>query len=269
MNDNAKTRAQLIEEINTLHKNAAAMEGAHQEAEDTLEQLEVAISRANKMAFETENARLELNQIFDTVADGMCLINKDFILIRINAAFSKQFETTKEEALGKHCFEVIGSVLCKTPDCPVTRILNGKERVETDVEQTNHKGKRIPCILTATAFRDLEGYVFGALTIFKDITERKQAEEERIQREKLQGIIEMAGAVCHELNQPLQVVSGYSEILLLSIDQEDPLYTKVKTVKEQIEKIGEITKKLIGTTRYETKDYLEGKIVDIDKASGA
>ena len=36
---------------------------------------------------------------------------------------------------------------------------------------------------------------------------RRQLEEERLQRERLQGVIEMAGAACHELNQPLQVLS--------------------------------------------------------------
>ncbi|HUT64288.1 MAG TPA: response regulator, partial [Anaerolineae bacterium] len=46
------------------------------------------------------------------------------------------------------------------------------------------------------------------LCISRDITERKKTEIERLKREKLQGAIEMAGAACHELNQPLQVISG-------------------------------------------------------------
>ena len=37
---------------------------------------------------------------------------------------------------------------------------------------------------------------------------RRQLEEERLRRERLQGVIEMAGAACHELNQPLQALSG-------------------------------------------------------------
>ncbi|MCK5339748.1 MAG: response regulator transcription factor, partial [Desulfobulbaceae bacterium] len=39
------------------------------------------------------------------------------------------------------------------------------------------------------------------------------------EREKLQGVLEMAGAVCHEINQPLQAVSGWSEILLMNADK--------------------------------------------------
>ena len=88
-----------------------------------------------------------------------------------------------------------------------------------------------------------------------------------IEKEKLQGILEMAGAVCHELNQPLQVVSGISELLTMDIQENNPLYKKMALIKEQTERMGEITLKLAKITSYETKDYLEGKIVDIDKSS--
>ena len=43
-------------------------------------------------------------------------------------------------------------------------------------------------------------------------------EEQRIQSEKLKGVIEMAGAVCHELNQPLQTILGFSELLMLDLE---------------------------------------------------
>ena len=88
-----------------------------------------------------------------------------------------------------------------------------------------------------------------------------------IEKEKLQGIIEMAGAVCHELNQPLQVVSGISELLTMDIQENNPLYEKMTLLEEQIKRMGEITLKLAKITSYETMKYLEGKIVDIDRSS--
>jgi len=88
-----------------------------------------------------------------------------------------------------------------------------------------------------------------------------------LENEKLQSIIEIAGAVCHKMNQPLQVVLGLSELLLLDFKKSDPLYEKIKTLKEQTETMGEITQKLMHITRYETEAYLKSKIVDIDKSS--
>ncbi len=99
---------------------------------------------------------------------------------------------------------------------------------------------------------------------------RKQLEEERLQREKLQGVIEMAGAACHELNQPLQVLLTYSQLLLYDLSEGSPLYGGIKKIKESTDRLGQITKRIMNITRYETKEYIEGsKIIDIDKASSS
>ncbi len=65
------------------------------------------------------------------------------------------------------------------------------------------------------------------------------------EKEKSNGVIEMAGAVCHEMNQPMQVVSGLSELLLMDMNDGDPLYQKIREIKDQIDRMGVITKKLI------------------------
>jgi DNA-binding response OmpR family regulator len=88
-----------------------------------------------------------------------------------------------------------------------------------------------------------------------------------LEKEKFHAVFETAGAVCHELNQPLQVVSGIAELLLLDLKNTDPHYENLMTLMEQTERMGEITHKLMKITTYETKKYLTGKIVDIDKAS--
>jgi len=97
---------------------------------------------------------------------------------------------------------------------------------------------------------------------------RKQFEEERLQRERLEGVIEMAGAACHELSQPLQTISGYSHLLLINLPEDSPLFGKIEEIKKSIAQLGEITHKIMHITRYETKEYIGGsKIIDIDKAS--
>jgi len=101
-----------------------------------------------------------------------------------------------------------------------------------------------------------------------DITWRIQAENDRIQKERLQGALEMSGSVCHELNQPLQYISGSVEILLMDMPESDPLYQSLGKIKSQVDRMGSITKKLMGITSYKTREYVGGrKIIDIDKAS--
>ncbi len=113
----------------------------------------------------------------------------------------------------------------------------------------------------------MTGIGFSMYSLVRQIDHRFQAEKELHQHEKLQGVMEMAGAVCHELNQPMQAISGYSEIILLDIDTDSPFYDKLNKIKQQIDRMGTITKKLMAITRYETTEYLNVKIIDIDKAT--
>jgi sigma-B regulation protein RsbU (phosphoserine phosphatase) len=64
-------------------------------------------------------------------------------------------------------------------------------------------------------------------------------------REKLEGVLEMAGAVCHEINQPLQVVSGCTEMLLTELAESDPNHATLKNIKANGDRIGELTRKIM------------------------
>ena len=88
-----------------------------------------------------------------------------------------------------------------------------------------------------------------------------------LEKEKLQVIFEMTGAICHELSQPMQAISGNSELMLMSVQKDNPLYRNIQTIKDQVDRMGNITKKLKRVTRYKTKDYINSKIIDLDSSS--
>lgn len=96
---------------------------------------------------------------------------------------------------------------------------------------------------------------------------RYHRESERIYKEKLQAVLETAGAICHELNQPMMAISGLSELLLYTMDPGDPAYERISKIISQVHRMSAITQKLMGITRYETKPYTTGeRIVDIEKS---
>ena len=106
----------------------------------------------------------------------------------------------------------------------------------------------------------------GSLT---PVTKERRAEAERLERERLQVSLQMAGAVCHEMNQPMQSISGYSESLVMNMTENDAVRVKLQKIIDLTRQMGQFTRKLSRITRYETKDYVAGlKIVDIDRASG-
>jgi PAS domain S-box-containing protein len=260
--------ARLLRQIRRRRRAEDDLVVVNSQLKEKNRQLGKAIERANDLAVKTESAYEEVNQIFNAAADGLCVINTEFEVQRINKTFADLLKIELSEAQGKKCHELFGSDLCHTPRCPMVRVIGGERRVEDDVLVHNRDGESFPCILTVIPLMNPEGAVIGMVTNFRDMTDRKRAEAEKIRREKLQGVLEMAGAVCHELNQPIQSASGYSELLLMDLPEGSPLTSRIHSLKEQVERMGDITGKLMNIARYKTKDYVGGgKIIDIDKAS--
>ncbi len=109
----------------------------------------------------------------------------------------------------------------------------------------------------------------GAVIVLKGMFVLRQQLHNQIKVDKMKGALEMAGAVCHELNQPLQVLLGISQLISEDAKKSDPIHDDLKLIGEHIGKMGIITKKLMNITKYKTKSYLKSNIIDIDEASGS
>ncbi|NVL91218.1 MAG: PAS domain S-box protein [Desulfobacterales bacterium] len=163
----------------------------------------------------TKHAHAELNQIFSTAADGMRVVDKDFNVLRVNETFSTLSGISNDEAAGKKCYEVFRGHLCHTPECPLTRILGGEERVEFDVEKQRSDGVTVPCIVTATPFVGSGGELVGIVEDFKDISERKRVYEQlQESEEKYKTLIEssLTGTFIHQDGKYVFVSDRFAEI---------------------------------------------------------
>ena len=107
-----------------------------------------------------------------------------------------------------------------------------------------------------------------AVAILTDVTERRIAEEERLKNERLRGVLEMAGGAAHELNQPLQVVLAYADMISLEMADGNPLKEKVEKLRHEVERLSEISKKIASISEYSVRDYVGNvKIVDVNLAA--
>jgi CheY-like chemotaxis protein len=99
------------------------------------------------------------------------------------------------------------------------------------------------------------------------LTQRRAIKRQR-DEEILKGVIETAGAACHELNQPLQFVFGSIQLLMVDLPEEDPLYGHLVKVMARVEQMADITRKLGQITRYRTRKYMGNReIIDLEKAT--
>jgi GAF domain-containing protein len=88
----------------------------------------------------------------------------------------------------------------------------------------------------------------GAL--FSVYYERRHAVEGYQERNELSGALEMAGTVCHKLNQPMQVILGYASMVTSGdIRDKEQIIEIVQLIEDETRQMGIITKNLMGITK--------------------
>jgi PAS domain S-box-containing protein len=160
------------------------------------------LSDRKKMERDLQQAHAELDQIFQTASVAMRLVDSNYNVLKINKTFEHLTGVNETEAIGKKCHEIFSGPTCFTEQCPIHRIVNGKETVESYVDKVRPDGKAIPCILTATPFVGPEGNIIGVVESFRDITELKKAQEAvESERDKLERILS-------HLHEGVSIING-------------------------------------------------------------
>ncbi len=106
---------------------------------------------------------------------------------------------------------------------------------------------------------DEQGNVLFHEGILRDITERKQAEQERerlhsqlVQAQKMESVGRLAGGVAHDFNNMLGAILGYTEIALEQVELFDPLYEPLVEIQKAARRSADLTRQLLAFARKQT-----------------
>ncbi len=187
---------------------------------------------------------------------------QDGKIVEVNESFLRKLGFTREEVLGRTSKKLQIYDHPEHRDLVIRMIVEKGSVMNFKVLLRTKDGNIRYCLLSAERIQ-LQN-VEHVLILYHDMTEQKLAEEERLQRMQLHSILEMAGTICHELNQPLQILSGYTELLMSDPALDPNIQKKLQTIKEQTARMERITRKLLTINDCSFKDYAGiAKIMDI------
>ncbi len=219
------------------------------------------ITEQRRAEREIHESREQFRALFEANPEAVMLIDKETgRILDVNNSGMKIYGYSREE-FGHLFREDIWAKSDTRDDKP------REEFSVTPLHQHRKKdGSVFPAEITGSEIELLGHRMY--LCAIRDVTDRLRAEEESLMREKLQGALEMAHAVCHEINQPLQVITGYAQLLTLEKTGDENFIRYMQEIQSAVQRMTEITWKLNNITRYETIDYVgNSKIIDINRAS--
>ncbi len=108
-----------------------------------------------------------------------------------------------------------------------------------------------------------------AVGIFSDITDRKRAEQERLEMErrllhaqKLESIGVLAGGIAHDFNNILAGIMGYAELLKRSLPPSEPAQADIDVIKNSVQRAADLTRQMLA---YSGKGKIVVESVDLSR----
>ena len=110
------------------------------------------------------------------------------------------------------------------------------------------------------AFYSEAGQLIRMIGTTRDVTEQRQLEEQFRQAQKMEAVGQLAGGIAHDFNNVLNVILGYSDLLLSKVSPRDPLYGRIDEIRKAGEHAAGLTQQLLAFSR---RQVLQPRVVNL------
>lgn len=200
--------------------------------------------------------------LIENAEDIIFTVDREGNILSINQSGSKFFDMPAEDlkgcSLGEICFNENSAFLQLKA---VEDVFNSKE--SRQITYPVNIGNIEYWISTNfNALLDESGNVSAVLGIARDVTGRKKREEQMYHTEKLASLGTLAAGVAHEINNPLAIILGFTDMLLEKTPPDSESYDILRTIERQGNNAKKVVENLLSFARYrEPKE----EFIDINK----
>jgi PAS domain S-box-containing protein len=156
--------------------------------------------------------------LFENASDLIVVCDLDGRMTAVNQTCLRATGYSAEELIGMHMDDVLAPESREQSLAAREQQLAGDEAPVYESELVAKDGHRLQIEIASRLIVE-NGVPVGTEAICRDISYRKQLEEQLRQAQRLEAIGRLAGGVAHDFNNLLTVISGYAEALLEGRDR--------------------------------------------------
>jgi PAS domain S-box-containing protein len=234
---------------------------------DEIGELAATFNRMTAAVAEREEQLREGEERFRTMTesavDAVVTADANGDIVSWNRGAREAFGYTPEEVLGTPLARLVPPPLRQTDE-------GGRERIApayvtpalerpVELHGVRNDGRAFPIELSLARWETRRGAFLTV--IIRDITERRQLEEQFRQAQKMESIGRLAGGLAHDFNNLLTVIGGHADLLHGRLQPDDPLHRRVGLIQEAAEHAADLTRQLLAFSR---KQVLALQVLDLN-----
>jgi signal transduction histidine kinase/CheY-like chemotaxis protein/HAMP domain-containing protein len=171
---------------------------------------------------------------FDTVPDLIAIIDDQNQVVKINKAMAEKLGVKVQEAESLKCHQLFQDLAGMTPSFTPSQ---GPDDGLTPILELLQKQLGPDFLVTASPLKTLDGEFLGSVYVARDISERREAEEQRARLEahmqevqKLESLGVLAGGIAHDFNNLLMAIVGNADLAKLALSPASPAHPNLEEI---------------------------------------
>jgi PAS domain S-box-containing protein len=208
---------------------------------------------AERALRETEN---RLRAILNAQPQAVVLQDTEMRIVWPNRAACEAAGMTREELIGRYCYDIYAQVESPCQGCPVS------ESMRTGQTTTRVRRARQDRVwrIIGSPLRDDAGRIVGAVEISEDITVQQRLEEQLRHSQKMEAVGQLAGGVAHDFRNQLTVIKWCADRLVRHALVSEEGAEEVEEILKAADRSAELTGQLLAFSR---RDMLRPRVVDL------
>jgi PAS domain S-box-containing protein len=180
-------------------------------------------------------SKIMLQRVFDGISDPLIMVDSGQKVRMLNVAAKDYFRTEFHEAIGKHCYQLLGrDIPCG--DCNIAAGINKGMAIAFEKRNPFDHSRHEKIVMYPLKEADREKG--GAIIRISDITETKLLQRQMIQNEKLASLGLLVSGIAHEINNPNNFITFNLPILRDYLQELMPIVDDYANIHPEYELFG-------------------------------
>ena len=183
--------------------------------------------------------------IFAAIQDPALIVSSDAVILDANPATFTAARKKRPEVIGHKICDILHLGRAQGANCPLEELISKRQG---RIIETELRGLHGSYLLTVSPLRMQNEGEEAAILVARDLTEEESMKAEAMRSAQLASVGELAAGVAHEINNPINGIINYAQIVLDSPGDPENADLLLR-IKKESKRIASIVSNLLDFSR--------------------